>query len=102
MCHWAQGYVITAHKTVGNRRYACNQIICLFHHCFESHNNNLPQACKTATVAWWLEHPPHERELMGSIPRRDRSKSLKLVVVVFPHGTQDYGNSTTTGAPVSG
>ena len=31
---------------------------------------------------------------MGSIPDRDRPKSLKLVVVAFPLGAQDNGNST--------
>ena len=45
---------------------------------------------------------PREREVMGSIPGLKRPKSLKLVVVAFPLGTQDYGNSTTTGPPVSG
>ena len=56
----------------------------------------------TATVALWLERPPREREVVGSIPGRDRPKSLKLVVVAFPLGAQDYGNSTTAGPPVSG
>ena len=27
---------------------------------------------------------------------------LKLVVMAFPLGAQDYGNSTVTGPPVSG
>ena len=31
-----------------------------------------------------------------------QTKFLKLVVVAFPLGTQDYGDSTTTGPPVSG
>ena len=35
-------------------------------------------------MAKWLERPPREREVMGSIPVRDRPKSLKLVVVAFP------------------
>ena len=35
-------------------------------------------------------------------PGCDRPKSLKLVVVAFPLGIQDYGNSTTTGISVSG
>ena len=39
---------------------------------------------------------------MGSTPGRDKSQSLKLVVVTFPLGTQDCGNSTTTGPPASG
>ena len=39
---------------------------------------------------------------VGSIPGHDRRKSLKLVVVAFPLGTQDYGNSTMTGLPVAG
>ena len=56
----------------------------------------------TASVALWLERPPREREVVGSIPGCDRLKSLKLVVVAFPHGAQDNGNSTTTGPPVSG
>ena len=50
----------------------------------------------------WLERPPHEREVTGSIPGRDRPKSLKLVVVAFPFGAQNYGNTTTTGLLVSG
>ena len=49
-----------------------------------------------------LERSPREREVVGSIPGRDRLQSLKLVAVAFPLGSQDYGNSTTTGAPVSG
>ena len=40
-------------------------------------------------------------EVVGLFPGRDRPKSLKLVVVGFPLGTQDYANSTTTGPPVS-
>ena len=32
----------------------------------------------------------------------DRPKSLKLLVVAFPLGAQDYGNGTMTGPPVSG
>ena len=51
---------------------------------------------------WWLECLPHEREIVGSIPGCDRPKSLKLVVVAFSLGAQDYGNSTTTGLPLSG
>ena len=38
----------------------------------------------TAAVALWLERPLCEREIVGSIPGRDRPKSLKLVVVAFP------------------
>ena len=30
------------------------------------------------------------------------SKGLKLVIVAFPLGAHDYGNSTKTGPPVSG
>ena len=56
----------------------------------------------TAAVAKWLERLPYEREVMGSIPVRDRPKSLKLVVVAFPLGAQDYGNSIMTGPPLSG
>ena len=37
-----------------------------------------------------IRHPPWEQEVMGSIPGRDRLKSLKLVVVAFPFGAQDY------------
>ena len=40
-----------------------------------------------------LEGPPHEREVVGSIPSCDRPKSLKLVVVAFPLGVKEYGNS---------
>ena len=57
---------------------------------------------RTAAVTLWLERPPRERDVVGSNPGRDRPKSIKLVVVAFPFGTQDYGNSTTTGPPVSG
>ena len=48
--------------------------------------------------------PDHESDTLTTswIPGRDRPKSLKMVVVAFPLGTQDYGNSTTTGKPVSG
>ena len=55
----------------------------------------------TAAVAYWLECPPHEQEVVGSIPGRDRPKSLKLVVVAAPLGAQDYGSSTVIGPPVS-
>ena len=55
----------------------------------------------TAAVVCWLERSPREREVLDSIPGRDRPKSLKLVVVAFPLGAQDYGNSTATGPPVS-
>ena len=56
----------------------------------------------TAAVAWWLERPPREWEVVGSIHGLDRLKSLKLVVAAFPLGAQDYGNSTATGPLVSG
>ena len=36
----------------------------------------------------------------GLIPGRNRPKSLKLGVVAFPLGAQDYGCSTKTGPPV--
>ena len=39
---------------------------------------------------------------VGLNPSHDRPNSLKLVVMAFPLGTQGYGNSTTTGPPVSG
>ena len=45
----------------------------------------------TTAVAQWLQRPPGEREVVGSIPGRDRRKSLKLVVVAFPLDPQDYG-----------
>ena len=51
----------------------------------------------TAAVAQWLERPSRKQEVVGSIPGRDRSKSLKMLAVAFPLGAQDYGNSTTTG-----
>ena len=46
---------------------------------------------------------PSGWEVVGSIPGRDRPKSFTLVVVASPPplGAQDYGNSTTTGPPVS-
>ena len=34
------------------------------------------------------------REVVALIPGRDRPKCLKLVVVAFPFGPPDYGNST--------
>ena len=37
------------------------------------------------------ELPPCEREVVGSIPSRDRPKSLKLVVVAFPLGFRIMG-----------
>ena len=49
-----------------------------------------------------LERPSRKRKVAGSIPGSYRQKSFKLIVVTFPLGTQDYGNSTTTGQPVSG
>ena len=49
----------------------------------------------------WLEHLPREWEVVGSIRSRDRPKSLQLVVVAIPVGTQDYGNSTMTAWPVT-
>ena len=58
----------------------------------------------TAAVAKWLEGLTHEWEVVRLTPGRDRPKSLKkkLVVMAFPLATQNYGNSTTTGLPVSG
>ena len=32
----------------------------------------------------WLERPPGERKVLGSIPVHKKPKSLKLVVVAFP------------------
>ena len=44
-----------------------------------------------------------EQEVVGSIPGRDRAKSVKLVIVALPFGAQDCVNSTSTGPPpVSG
>ena len=53
---------------------------------------------------WTLERPSREREVVGSIPGRDIPNSLRLVVglVAVPLGIQVYGNSITTGPPVSG
>ena len=48
----------------------------------------------TAPVAYWLECLSGEWEVIGSIPSRDQPKSLKLVVVAYPPGAQDYGTST--------
>ena len=56
----------------------------------------------TTAVAKWLERSPHEREALGSIPGRNRPKSLRLLVVAFPLCAQDYGNSITTDPPESG
>ena len=57
---------------------------------------------ETAAVALWLERPPWVQEVVGSIRGRHRPKSKQLVVVVaFPIGDQDYGNSSKTGRPVS-
>ena len=56
---------------------------------------------ETAAVAWWLERPPREWEVVGSIPGRDRLV-FKTGCSGFPIGAQDYGNSTTTSPPVSG
>ena len=39
---------------------------------------------------------------MGSISGHDRTKSLKVGVVAFSFGPQDYKNSTMTGLPLSG
>ena len=52
---------------------------------------------ETATLAKWLERPPSEREVVGSIPGCNRPKFSRLVVVAFPLRAQDYGNSTRTG-----
>ena len=48
----------------------------------------------TVAVAWWLQCPPREREVVGSNLGRDRPKTQKLLEVAFALG--DYGNSTTT------
>ena len=57
---------------------------------------------ETAAVSYWLERPPRERGIVDSIPGHNRSKSLKLVLVAFPNGAQDHGNSATNVPPVSG
>ena len=46
--------------------------------------NENPRIGYTATVPYWLERPPLEWEVVGSIPGLDRPKSLKLVVGGFP------------------
>ena len=51
---------------------------------------------QTTAVAWWLECLPREPEVVGLTPSRDSAKSLKLFVLAFPLGAQDYRNSTTT------
>ena len=56
----------------------------------------------TSTVALWLEYPPCEQEVVGSIQGHNRPEFSELVVVAFPLGTKDYGSSTMTGPPVSG
>ena len=53
-------------------------------------------------MAWKLERPPREQGVVGSIPCRDGPKSWKLVVMAVRLDAQGYGNSTTTGPPVSG
>ena len=62
---------------------------------------NKPLTILTAALAYWLECLPHEQEVMGLIPGCSRPKSLKLVVMVFTLGIQEYGNSTMTVKPVS-
>ena len=64
-------------------------------------NLSLERFTFNSTVAYWLEGPSREREIVGLIPGH-RSKSLKLVVVAFPLGAQDYGNSTMIDPAVSG
>ena len=39
---------------------------------------------RTAAMAEWKERPPHEWEVVGSIPGRGRLKSLELIVVASP------------------
>ena len=73
--------------------------------CFEycsAASKTTPTRHTTVAVAQWLEHLPREREYVGSIPGRDRPKSLKVVVVASPLGAQDYWNSTATCPLVSG
>ena len=61
-------------------------------------NSSLSLMKKYGTIS--VNASPRERS-PGLIPGRDRPKSLKLVVVACPLGAQDYGNTTTTGPPVS-
>ena len=53
------------------------------------------------SAAEWLERPPHEREVVRSIPGRDKPV-FKTGRSGFPLGAQDYGNINTTGSQVSG
>ena len=88
--------------------------MCVEHVRYNTHQRNKSIHCQydckygimtylhTATVTYWLEHLPHEQEVVDSILSCDRPKSLKLVVLAFPLGAQDYGNGTMTGSPVSG
>ena len=57
---------------------------------------------KMLIILFLLLEMPCECEVVGLIPGHDRPKSLKLVVEASPLGVQEYGNSTTTGPPVSG
>ena len=41
-------------------------------------------------MAKWLEQPPSEREVVGSIHGHNRSKSLNVVALAFPLGAQVY------------
>ena len=60
------------------------------------------QMVKGCPIGLVVRAPAPEREVVGTIPGRYRQKSLKLIVVAFSLSTQDYGNSTMTGQPVSG
>ena len=57
------------------------------------------------TLSYILHHivgkVRHKTNACGPIPGSDRPKSLKLVVVAFPLGAHDYGNSSTTSWPAS-
>ena len=64
--------------------------------------------CSLSGVDVSFETPPKVffffflQEVVGSIYRSGKPKSLILVVMAFPLGAQDYGYSTTTGSPVPG
>ena len=64
--------------TAGKGEMVCSKQFLLFPQCF--------QDLLTAAVAYWLECPPREGEVGGSVPSRNRTKSFKLVVVAFPLG----------------
>ena len=89
--------------------FIANHKMGVFHHIIKRYNQSIRFFCTLCCFqnnnrrsGLVVSRPPREHKVMGSIPGRNRPKSLKLVVVAFPLGTQDYGNSTMTGPPVSG